>query len=299
MGLGREKFLRPEVRNDTVISAEKKAAWKSMLDMLEVFIAVCKKHHLVYYAMGGTMLGAARHQGMIPWDDDIDVMMPREDYDRIQQILPSELPPHMFLQSTLTDPYYLNPHIKIRDSRTSGIDMRCVKKGLRYNYGIFLDIFSIDGVPNDARQLAAQSRGFRAFHRMEMDTYNHDFKLKRERLSHWICWLRFHLMGRKRFYHKRERFFARYRLSECDEWVAAAATFTYKSRYRWPARLFDGGTVELPFEYLQVAVPAQYERMLELTYGDWRKFVKGDSLHGQLLLDAEVPYPQKLKMLGF
>ena len=91
--------------------------------------------------------------------------------------------------------------------------------------------------------------------------------------------------------------FSRFRLENCEEWVAAAANFNYTSRYRWPASCFEGGTVELQFEYLTISVPVQYEKMLEITYGDWRKFVKGDSMHEGLILDACVSYPEKLKGL--
>ena len=132
---GRKIFLEPETRCDTYISAGRKLAWKCMLDMLEEFIRVCEKYGFSYYAMGGTMLGAARHKGMIPWDDDIDVMMPRDDYNKIQKVLQAELPAHMFVQSTLTDPNYFNPHLKIRNVRTSGILMSYVQRGISFNQG--------------------------------------------------------------------------------------------------------------------------------------------------------------------
>lgn len=290
----RENFLEPETRCDTYISAEKKLAWKCMLDMLEEFIRVCKKYNFTYYAMGGTMLGAARHQGMIPWDDDIDVMMPREDYDRIQEVLQKELPSYMFLQSTLTDEQYMNPHLKIRDSRTSGIDLRYVSKGYHFNHGIFIDIFPLDGCPDDESQLRRQIRKSVFWKRCELFTYGNNHKTPKALLKHYYCRLVVALMGRARYYRLRERFFAKYDIASCGRLVASAATFGYDTRYAWPVELFDGETIELPFEYLTVSVPKQYEKILSITYGDWHTLVRGDSMHGELILDARTPYPQKL-----
>lgn len=292
----KDHFLEPEERCGEVISREKKMAWKSMLDMLEIFIQVCKKYGFTYYAMGGTMLGAARHKGMIPWDDDIDVMMPRKDYDAIQSVLQKELPDGMFMQSTLTDKEYMNPHFKIRDSRTSGIDMNYFNSGIYCNFGIFLDVFPIDGVPegNDYKKQLKDYPWLKAY---ERNAYRRNFDSVRSVLRHFKYRLKFMLRGRKRFIKWRDNFFARYKLENCKEWVAAAANFTYECRYRWPKECFEGGTVELPFEYLTVTVPRDYEKMLTLTYGDWHKFVKGAALHSGLILDANVPYEEKLKEL--
>ena len=65
------------------------------LDILKEFLRICKKHHLRYYALGGTLLGAVRHEGFIPWDDDIDVGMPRPDFRRFEKIAEKELPEYL------------------------------------------------------------------------------------------------------------------------------------------------------------------------------------------------------------
>lgn len=106
----------------------------------------CKKHNLTYYMTYGTLLGAVRHQDFIPWDDDIDVSMPREDYDRLLYSLYSDLPEHLILQHYKnTESYYLN-FAKIFNKNTT-----VVEKSGQYNYrigGVYIDIFPIDGVGN-------------------------------------------------------------------------------------------------------------------------------------------------------
>ena len=80
--IARENFLEPEIRDGVAVSAEMKAAWKVLLDMLEEFIRICEKYDLKYCLDGGTMLGAIRHKGFVPWDDDVDVSLPRADFQR-------------------------------------------------------------------------------------------------------------------------------------------------------------------------------------------------------------------------
>lgn len=109
-----------------------------MLRILRIFDEICKKYSLTYWLDAGTLLGAARHRGFIPWDDDIDVMMPLEDYHRFCEIAEKELPFDMFFQTSKTDPEHDISWAKIRD-RFSYMD----DPGGPYNYnqGIPIDIF--------------------------------------------------------------------------------------------------------------------------------------------------------------
>lgn len=75
--------LEPETRNNYYISVEMKKVWAVEMQLLKKLLEVCEKHHLKIWAEGGTLLGAVRHQGYIPWDDDIDMAMLRDDYDRL------------------------------------------------------------------------------------------------------------------------------------------------------------------------------------------------------------------------
>lgn len=87
-----DSFFQAEYRLDFYVCEMMKHAWAAKLELLEIITDICQKHHLEYFACGGTLLGAVRHQGFIPWDDDIDIGLKRPDYNKLVQILPDELP---------------------------------------------------------------------------------------------------------------------------------------------------------------------------------------------------------------
>ncbi len=119
-----------------------------MLSMLEVIDAICLKHQLDYWLDGGSLLGAIRHQGFIPWDDDLDISMPRASYEKFLRIAPTEIPATMWLQTAQTDPGYFNlsAPLKIRDCNSRFIELH--EQGNEpYQQGIFIDVFVYDRMP--------------------------------------------------------------------------------------------------------------------------------------------------------
>ena len=85
-----ESFIKEEVRCDFFVSEKRKKVWYVELELLRKFDEVCKKYNLTYFVEYGTLLGAVRHNGFIPWDDDIDIIMFRDEYTKFQEIAASE-----------------------------------------------------------------------------------------------------------------------------------------------------------------------------------------------------------------
>lgn len=126
-----------------------KQAQKKMYEILIVFDKICQKYNLTYWLDHGTLLGAVRNGKFIPWDDDLDVTMPREDYEKFLKIAQDEMPKQYFLQTQRTDRYYKNFFAKIRDRGSTFIDAWEEKRDIRYHQGIYIDIFPLNSISNN------------------------------------------------------------------------------------------------------------------------------------------------------
>ena len=113
-----------------------------MLKLLRVFDDICRKNNLKYWLDGGTLIGAIRHNGFIPWDDDIDVAMLSDDYEKFIEIAQQELPDDVFLQTRKTDKKYPLYITKLRDKYSTYEEQNVAR--LNCHKGIFIDIFPMD-----------------------------------------------------------------------------------------------------------------------------------------------------------
>lgn len=131
------------------------------LNILKEILKLIERENLTYIAVGGTALGAFRHKGMIPWDDDIDIAMPRKDYQRLLE-LQHLLPEHLFIQNFNTDSAYPLYFTKIRHNGTRFVEKRF--HGLDMHQGIFIDIFPLDNITdrlNAQREIKIKDNIFR------------------------------------------------------------------------------------------------------------------------------------------
>ena len=117
-----------------------------MLEILKVVDDICTKHGIQYTLDGGTLIGAVRHGGFIPWDDDIDINVTRDDLAKLRKILPRELPSHLVYQDYFTDPYYPTLIAKVRERDSYMYEEPCTDR--LKEKGIFIDLIPIEEVPN-------------------------------------------------------------------------------------------------------------------------------------------------------
>ncbi|UJF15204.1 LicD family protein [Jeotgalibaca sp. MA1X17-3] len=136
-----------EKKTDSILGIDIKKIQKIELEILIEFDRICRKHDIRYQLYAGTLIGAIRHKGFIPWDDDIDVSMLREDYHKFLSVVEEELSSEYFFQTHETDPNYINKFAKIRKNRT--VFMEKLVEGIDMHHGFYIDIFTFDSVKLD------------------------------------------------------------------------------------------------------------------------------------------------------
>lgn len=127
---------------------------------------ICDKHDIKYFLDAGTLLGAIRHEGFIPWDDDLDIGMTRENYDKFVEIAPVEIGGDYFIQNWETDKNFALPYCKVRADKTKYIEKNSVK--VDAHNGIFIDIFPYDNVPDDIKKRKSQSIIIKSLFRLNL-----------------------------------------------------------------------------------------------------------------------------------
>lgn len=146
----------------------------TQLEIAKEIRRVCQENNIAYFMVDGTFLGAVRHQGFIPWDDDMDFGMLRKDYEEFCRIAPEKLKPEYFLQTWYSDPGYALPFAKVRKRGTLFLEAK--SRRLQEN-GFFVDIFPLDYAPADSDAQQAMKRKLLQLYRV---------KLMKSRYTPWM-----------------------------------------------------------------------------------------------------------------
>lgn len=230
------------------------------LNMFQTFIQICSQLNLRYYLLGGTLLGAVRHKGFIPWDDDIDVGMPREDYEVFLEKAPAFMPEHLFIQSINSEPEYLMCFAKIRNSNTTFLETSI--NHLNINHGVFIDIFPLDYYPADEKERKAfekKKNQYNARITMEFNLPKGPFKTRLKLMA-----IRLLNPSLKKAIEKREKL---YRSVPASAYMANLGG-AWGAKEIVPAQWYGEGTT-LEFEGMEVSAPVKYREWLTQVYGDY------------------------------
>lgn len=130
-----------------------KPIWQACLEIYKEVAKICERHGLRYYATDGTALGAVRHKGYIPWDDDFDISMPRPDYEKFKEYANTELPKHLRFWNYKTVPDFIFLFGKVQDTRREVVEEMERQVGHLLSNGSYIDIFPIDGYPESKTEI--------------------------------------------------------------------------------------------------------------------------------------------------
>lgn len=241
------------------------------LDIVKEVVNICEKYGFKYFMLGGTMLGAIRHKGFIPWDDDIDLGMPRKDYDRFLDVAPKELSSHLKLVNYRTDPEYHYYITRILDTETKVVEERIGNENKYTNASI--DIFPIDGTPNN--NLLRKIYYFRVlYHRALMSLcYKDSIDRKRPRgkAEKMLLWImeRIPIERMTTPYKQKEKIdkLLREQKIEGAKYIGNIMG-AYRTREIVPAKFYGEGKM-YPFEDIELRGMDMYDEYLTFTYGDY------------------------------
>lgn len=292
-----ESFLQEEVREGYRVSAEMKKVWATEIDLFSTFSHVCKKYDIEFYPAYGTVLGAVRHGGFIPWDDDIDVVMTRENYNKFVSLPDDVFEYPYFLQNEKTDKGSHITFCKLRNSETAAICNFETPYRFSYNRGIFLDIFPLDNLPDDEDEYKKHAKRIRQLKvaSFKWANYFDSGKIYFGRKHRWfvppiVKIARFIVRSLKipnvccklfdkeiqKYNGTKTEFVSMKGLGNCN---------------KYPSDCFAGKT-EIDFEFIKMEIPEEYDRLLTAWYGDWKTPVKGGTCHEGTVFDTEKSYKE-------
>ena len=272
---------------------------KKEFEILCLFVDICNQLKLEYYLVCGSALGAAKYNGFIPWDDDIDVALPRKDYEIFLDKAQALLPEWCFMQNYRTDPEFHLLGTKLRDSRTTFVEQMCGK--LNINHGVFVDVFPLDGGWSSEQEQKAylkKRRAFEGLRRVHLE-YRRLSPTNFFPLRHTFYYVMNQLFGlyddTAKAVKDFEAFVSSFPAENAEIWCnhgnsASPLEFAPREQY--------GSGAWAEFEGLKVRIPERYDEYLTQKYGDWRGDLPKEQQvghHYAEVIDLQRPYMEYMK----
>lgn len=245
---------------------------ENLLEIVLEIDRICRKHDINYFLDSGTALGAVRHGGFIPWDDDADIGMPREDYEKFITVAKEELNDKYFLQIPETEPNYFLTYAKIRKNNTKYVES--ATKKIKMHQGIFVDIFPYDVLPQDG----AKER-YRYMSKLRYEVYewgvpslasmpqkNISYKIRS--VGRYVKYLILHLRSRDKLLSRFNSECIKYNGLVNDRFLTTSFSYGMNSTgkyYLYPVNILE--TEDIEFENHKLRISKNIHEYLEITYG--------------------------------
>ena len=279
-----KEFFLDEVREGFYIPAMMKRAWAAELEILVEIDKICEKHKLRYYLDYGTLLGAVRHKGFIPWDDDIDIMMFRHDYEIFSEVAQAELPEELRFRFLGEDDRN-NELVSSVQHRQMLISSPFLGKYHNYLYGAGVDIFPYDFASKEQEKEEERQALFKSLCILlsfpslqgENQTVLENEARKVEKISGTEL---FHSSNyKKTLLRLLTACFTQFKQNE-EEIINLLDLFLYKNREiaRFKKEWYDNESL-LNFEFFSLPAPKEYKKVISQKYKDYLRFEKGGGVH--------------------
>lgn len=264
------------------------------LDTLVYFKEFCDKNNLLFYLCGGCCIGSLRTGGFIPWDDDIDILMPRDDYEKLYKLWDNDKHERFKLLRTDEKIFTGNIFTTIVDTETT-----CVKANqahLDIPFGIMMDIFPIDGCPKGKFKRTMQKLNAMIYSLFlaQIVPENHGGIMALG--SKFLLSIVKSPKAREKKWRNAERRMSKYKISDC-EYITELCEGVHSMQPEYPKEWF-ASAVYREFEGLQMPIPVGYDPYLKKAFGDYMKFPPEDKQkphHDMILVDTERSYKEVLK----
>lgn len=291
-GVITEDFLKEETICDFLVTTERKKLFAVLLDMLIEFDKVCRKHNLRYFMDGGSLIGTIRHKGFVPWDDDIDVVMPRKDYEKFIK-LSGEFKDPYFLQNAYTDKDFYYAPTRIRNNYTTALVKMFAYRG--FNQGIWLTIFPLDKI-----SLVDGEENYHRINELNMENSTY-MRMNNPHLSEKDILRVKNYSGRNPMdtYNEIHRIATLHENEETEFVGTMIITVVNFKRKLLPAKAFDE-TIYKSFEGFDVPVPAGYDSVLKTEYGNYMELPPIEDRgmwHSGAIFDADCSYTEYVNQL--
>lgn len=290
-----EHFLEEEERCGYVVTEKQKKIWAVELDLLSEFKRVCDKYGLKWFVGYGTLLGVVRHKGFIPWDNDIDVAITRQSFDKLCEVASLEFNEPYFLQTPMSENgRFFRTLCKFCNSCTTGASE--LEWMLGINCGLFIDVFILDEIPDDNRlvqKMFDKINYFNHFARFYSPYPRYDKGIKYLKNIIWsLIWkYKYRECGGDVLFEDLSRYLSQYAGKKSTRWMALEVT-PEKSLNLDKSMWKD--TLMADMEFMKVPIPNGYDWILTDHYGDYMQMppVEKRVNHEYLQLEPEVPYKE-------